>query len=120
MRGLLILQAVTVAAVLGLGIVGMAFPSVVPPVPAPASPAAVAALQHESRASRPLVVGATLATDDGQRGSEARFSCGRRVWHRTVVVYIRLRAFLPSQSLSQRVDFVGRFRNGYRVWQVVH
>jgi hypothetical protein len=84
------------------------------------APAAVAALRHESRASRPLVVGATLATDDRQRGSEAKFSCGRRVWLRTVVVYIRLRALLPSQSLSQRVDFVGRFPRGYRVWQVVH
>jgi hypothetical protein len=31
-----------------------------------------------------------------------------------------LRAFLPSASLSERVVFVGRFKNGYRVWQVVH
>jgi putative nucleotidyltransferase with HDIG domain len=44
MRGLLVLQAVSVAAVIVLGIVGMAFPSVVPAVPEPASPAAVAAL----------------------------------------------------------------------------
>jgi putative nucleotidyltransferase with HDIG domain len=44
MRGLLILQGVSVAVVLGLGTVGMVFPSVVPSVPAPASPAAVAAL----------------------------------------------------------------------------
>jgi putative nucleotidyltransferase with HDIG domain len=44
MRGLLILQGVSVAAVIGLGIVGMAFPSVVPAVPEPASPAAVVAL----------------------------------------------------------------------------
>jgi putative nucleotidyltransferase with HDIG domain len=44
MRGLLIMQAVSVTLVLGLGIVGMVFPSVVPSVPAPASPAAVAAL----------------------------------------------------------------------------
>jgi putative nucleotidyltransferase with HDIG domain len=44
MRGLLILQAVSVASVLGLGITGMVFPGVVPAVPAPASPAAVAAL----------------------------------------------------------------------------
>src|SRR5213592_1014362 len=44
MRGLLILQAVSVAAVLGLGVVGMAVPGSVPPVPAPASPAAVVAL----------------------------------------------------------------------------
>jgi hypothetical protein len=25
-----------------------------------------------------------------------------------------------KQRLSQRVDFVGRFRDGYHVWQVVH
>jgi putative nucleotidyltransferase with HDIG domain len=43
-RGLLILQAFTLTAVIGLGVVGMAFPSVVPPVPAPASPAAIVAL----------------------------------------------------------------------------
>jgi hypothetical protein len=44
MRGLLVLQTVSVAAVIVLGVVGMAFPSVVPAVPEPASPAAVAAL----------------------------------------------------------------------------
>jgi putative nucleotidyltransferase with HDIG domain len=43
-RGLLILQAWAVTAVIGLGVVGMALPSLVPPVPAPASPAAVVAL----------------------------------------------------------------------------
>lgn len=41
-------------------------------------------------------------------------------WRRTVVVYITLRAFLPSASLSERIDSVGRFRGRYRVWQVVH
>ena len=54
------------------------------------------------------------------RGPEAKFECGARVWRRTVVVYITLRAFLPSASLSERVVFVGRFKSGYRVWQVVH
>jgi HD-GYP domain-containing protein (c-di-GMP phosphodiesterase class II) len=39
-----VLQTVSVAAVIVLGVVGMAFPSVVPAVPEPASPAAVAAL----------------------------------------------------------------------------
>jgi hypothetical protein len=42
------------------------------------------------------------------------------VWRRTVVVYLTLRAFEPSASLSQKVYFVGRFRAGYRVWEVVH
>ena len=83
-------------------------------------PAAVAALRRERPAERPRVVSAALATDDRGRGPEAKFECGARVWRRTVVVYITLRAFLPSASLSERVDFVGRFRGGYRVWQVVH
>jgi hypothetical protein len=50
----------------------------------------------------------------------AKTECGTQVWRRTVVVYITLRAFLPSASLSERVSFVSRFRNGYRVWQIVH
>ena len=42
------------------------------------------------------------------------------MWRRTVVVYVTLRRFEPSGSLSENVFFVGRFRTGYRVWQVVH
>lgn len=83
-------------------------------------PAVRAALRYTRRSTRPLVTGADLATTDHVRGGEAKFDCGTRVWRRTVVVYIRLRAFLPSASLSQNVFFVGRFRQGYRVWQVVH
>ncbi|MFZ0343246.1 MAG: hypothetical protein WAL31_13050 [Gaiellaceae bacterium] len=83
-------------------------------------PAASAALRRERPADRPRVVSAALATDDRGRGAEAKFECGARDWRRTVVVYITLRAFLPSASLSERVDFVGRFTDGYRVWQVVH
>jgi hypothetical protein len=37
-----------------------------------------------------------------------------------VVVYITLRAFFPSASLSERVSFVSRFRTGYRVWEIAH
>jgi hypothetical protein len=83
-------------------------------------PAAAAALRREPASASPRVVSADLATDDHQRGPGAKFECGARVWRRTVVVYITLRAFLPSASLSERVDFVGRFKGGYRVWQVVH
>jgi hypothetical protein len=83
-------------------------------------PAAAAALKHEDPKSKPLVVGAMLPTADQQRGQIARRECGTRVWQRTVVVYIRLRAFLPSASLSERVSFVGRFKSGYRVWQIAH
>jgi hypothetical protein len=36
------------------------------------------------------------------------------------VVYIDLRAYHPSASLSQRVSFVSRFGGGYRVWEIVH
>jgi hypothetical protein len=66
------------------------------------------------------VVSAILATADRVRGPAARSKCGRRVWQRTVGVYITLRAFASSASLSERVDFIGRFRDGYHVWQVVH
>jgi putative nucleotidyltransferase with HDIG domain len=44
LRALLVLDACAVMAVAGLGVVGMAFPSVVPSVPEPASPAAIVAL----------------------------------------------------------------------------
>ena len=84
------------------------------------SPAATAALAAERRRARPQVVAARFATADRQRGPAAKFECGARVWRRTVVVYITLRAFANSASLSERVDFVGRFDDGYHVWQVVH
>jgi putative nucleotidyltransferase with HDIG domain len=44
MRALLALQAFSLVAVIGLGVVGMAIPSLVPPVPAPGSSGAIAAL----------------------------------------------------------------------------
>jgi hypothetical protein len=84
------------------------------------SGAAAAALAHEDRSSSPLVVSAALATVDQSRGPIAKRECGVRVWQRTIVVYIRLRAFLPSASLSSRVSFVGRFKGGHRVWQIAH
>jgi hypothetical protein len=83
-------------------------------------PASAAALRSTRPSDRPRVASAALASDDRERGPEAKFECGARVWRRTVVVYITLRAFLPSASLSERVDFVGRFRGGHRIWQVVH
>ena len=86
----------------------------------PIGAATSAALRYEKASSRPQVVSAALATMDRSRGGQAKFSCGVRVYRRTVVVYVTDRAALPSQSLSQRVYFVGRFSSGYRVWQVVH
>jgi hypothetical protein len=79
-----------------------------------------AALRLDRRSSRPLVRRAVRATADRWRGPQAKFECGTRVWRRTIVVYITDRAFLPAQSASERVFFVGRVRSGYRVWQVVH
>lgn len=85
----------------------------------PISPAAAAALRFSEPTSRPQVTGARFAVNDPERGAQARYACGTRVWQRTVVVYVRDRAFLPAQSASSRVYFVGRFDSGYRVWQVV-
>ena len=79
-----------------------------------------AALRDEKASARPQVRSALLAIADTERGSQAKFSCGTRVWQRTVVVYILDRAMLPAQSAAQRVFFVGRFRDGYHVWQIVH
>jgi hypothetical protein len=81
---------------------------------------ATAAARRERRTARPLVVSATSATANGQRGPAAKFDCGRRVWQGTVVVYFILRAFKESASLSERLDVVGRFKDGYQIWQIVH
>jgi hypothetical protein len=83
-------------------------------------PATAAAVRYVKPDRRPQVTGSVLATLDQERGPQARFSCGERVWRRTVVVYITERIALPAQSTSQRVFFVGRFKTGYRVWQIVH
>jgi hypothetical protein len=85
----------------------------------PIGPATAAAMRHGQRTGQPQVVSAALATLDAQRGPQAKFACGARVWRRTVVVYVTDRAILPAQSASQRVFFVGRFKTGYKVWQVV-
>lgn len=91
------------------------------PLPAnPIGPATTAALRLMTSLSKPQVISAALATVDHQRGGEAKFECGVRVWRRTVVVYVNLRAFKNSASLSEKVLFVGRFKSGFRVWQVVH
>ena len=83
-------------------------------------PAVAAALRADPAANRPQVTGAMMAPADVQRGTQAKAQCGRTVWQRTVVVYVTDRALLPAQSLSQRVVFVGRTADGYRIWQRVH
>lgn len=84
------------------------------------APASRAALAREKPSSRGQVTGALFASTDTERGGPARTQCGRLIWKRTVVVYIDLRAFHPSASLSERVSYVARFRRGYRVWQIIH
>lgn len=86
----------------------------------PIAAATTAALRYGQKASRPQVQAALFATADHDRGSEAKYSCGARVWQRTVVVYVLARTMLPAQSAAQGVYFVGRFGDGYHVWQIVH
>lgn len=86
----------------------------------PIAAATTAAIRYEQKASRPQVRAALFAIADHQRGPQAKYSCGTRVWQRTIVVYILDRAMLPAQSASQRVYFVGSFSGGYHVWQIVH
>jgi hypothetical protein len=90
------------------------------PLPAnPISPAITAALVTDQTKNRPQVTAAAIASQDTERGPQVKSECGTQVQARTVVVYITDRALLPSQSLSQRVLFVGRTGTGYRVWQRV-
>jgi hypothetical protein len=84
------------------------------------APASRVALAREKPSARPQVTGAVFARTDTNRGPQAGKLCGAKARARTVVVYIDLRAFHPSASLSERVSFVARFRNGYRVWAVAH
>ncbi len=86
----------------------------------PIGPAVTAALSGDAAKNRPQVTAAAIAPNDMQRGPEVKTRCGAEVWQRTVVVYITDRAFLPSQSASQRVLFVGRTSAGYLVWQRAH
>lgn len=83
-------------------------------------PATTAALADDKPSNRPLVTGAMFAQYAGVRGTTAKVWCGQIVWQRTIVVDIQDRAFLPAESASQRVFFVARFANGYRVWARVH
>lgn len=86
----------------------------------PIGAATTAALDFERPTDRPQVQAASLAVTDHERGPEAKYSCGVRAWRRTIVVYILDRAMLPAEIAAQRVYFVGRFADGYRIWQVVH
>lgn len=67
-----------------------------------------------------VVTQSALAPYSDVRGSEVRHQCGRRAFHRTVVVELLFPKELPSASLSQAVVFVSRFATGYRLWEVAH
>ena len=84
------------------------------------APASRVALAREKASARPQVTAAMLARLAGARGDTAKLDCGKRVWQRTVVVFIDLRAYHPSASLSERVSLVSRLPSGYRVWLIEH
>jgi hypothetical protein len=87
----------------------------------PIAPATRTAVTREESSARPQVVEAVIATGDERgRGGEVKHRCGRKAAARTVVVYITLRKFLPSASLSERVSFVSHYPTGWRVWAIAH
>jgi hypothetical protein len=67
-----------------------------------------------------MVTQSALAPYADARGSEVRPQCGRRAFHRTVVVQLLFPKERPSASLSQGVVFVSRFATDYRVWKMAH
>lgn len=94
--------------------------SLLPLTANPIAPASRAALAREDPNGRPQVVGAVIAfREPSARGAYVR-ACGSAVARRTVIVSIVRRAYLPAQSASQGVHFVGRTRSGYRVWLIAH
>ena len=54
------------------------------------------------------------------RGGYARIKCGRTVWRRTVVVFVRLPRMAPSASLSSPVFYASRTARGWLVWFQIH
>jgi hypothetical protein len=85
----------------------------------PIAPATSAALAHAGRRAKPQVRAAGIASQD-VRGAEVKTLCGAAVERATVIVYLRRRAYFPSESLMQGTYFVARFAAGYRVWYVAH
>ncbi len=65
---------------------------------------------------------AAVASSSGIRGRPILTieRCGRRVFRRTVVVFLHLPRLGFSASLSQAVVYVSRFADGYRVWEQIH
>lgn len=67
-----------------------------------------------------IMTNAARAPFDSERSDYVKRQCGRRVWRRTVVVYLLLPKFLPSASLSQGILLVSHLRKGWTVWDRVH
>jgi putative nucleotidyltransferase with HDIG domain len=94
MRSLLALQAFALVSVVGLGVVGMAFPTVVPPVPAPGSHGAVTA----------LIIGVALFAVLLLRALKT-YSLTHRIADMVVVIGIAwLTAALPPALLMDYMD----------------
>jgi hypothetical protein len=90
--------------------------------PAPATLAALAEAPrlYGPKHDRPVADGAVRARAAGIRGTHVREMCGRRVFHRTVVVSLRFPELRESASLGSGVVFVSRRTDGYHVWLVAH
>ena len=90
----------------------------------PIGPASRAALRAERPVDRPQIRDAAIASLNFDRSPQVTHNCGRRIAARSIVVTILRRAYQSgpkqSASLSQGVVVVGRFRSGWRVWDVLH
>jgi hypothetical protein len=105
---------------------GSSCPAAVQPLPAAALAGAVhAALRQAPRIYRSVdlkgmrATEAVVADDSRDRGGYAGRHCGRRVQHRTVVVYLDFPA-LRTASLREGVVLVSRVHGRYRVWARLH
>lgn len=80
-------------------------------------------LRREDPGHEP-VAWAAPAPAAGARGGSVRLLCGPRIAERTMVVFVRRRAFdrgpNRSASLGQGVFFVSRFPEGLRIWYSPH
>jgi hypothetical protein len=85
----------------------------------PATRAALMAVPRDSEHRGAIATIAARAPYDTARGAPARRRCGASAQRRTVVVDLLYPKLQPSQSLSQGVVYVSRFKSGYRVWEVV-
>lgn len=90
----------------------------------PVEAASHVALRAERARDLAQVTGAVIATLAFDRSHQVVHNCGSRVAARSVVVTIHRRAYdrgpNKSASLSQGTIVLGRFKSGWRVWDVLH